>query len=195
MHIVIIWLHALVDMSSLTGVYSSPLSAAYMRQWIGSALVQIMACRLLSTKPLSEPMLGYCQLDPWEQIWNFGEISIKIQNFSLVKMHLKILSAKWQPFCPGGDESICYFMWYHASDLSLVHVMASHPLGNKPLPEPMISWCQLNPPGNFKQFTQLFSQEYAFENVVGKMTTILFRPQCDMYMHGSSLYLIISDHF
>ena len=25
-----------------------------------------MACRLVGTKPLSEPMLEYCQLDPWE---------------------------------------------------------------------------------------------------------------------------------
>ena len=32
---------------------SSPPSAAYMRQWTGSALVQIMACRLLGAKPLS----------------------------------------------------------------------------------------------------------------------------------------------
>ena len=35
---------------------------------------------------------------------NFNEILIKIQNFSLTKMHLKISSAKWRPFCPGGDE-------------------------------------------------------------------------------------------
>ena len=31
------------------------------------SLVQIMACRLLGTKPLSEPMLEYCKLDYWEQ--------------------------------------------------------------------------------------------------------------------------------
>ena len=43
---------------------SSPPSATYMRQRIGSALVQIMACRLFYAKPLSKPMLGYCQLDP-----------------------------------------------------------------------------------------------------------------------------------
>ena len=43
---------------------SVPPSAAYMRQWIWSALVQIMACRLYGAKPLSNPMLGYCQLDP-----------------------------------------------------------------------------------------------------------------------------------
>ena len=31
----------------------SPPNATYMRQWIGSALVLIMACRLFGTKPLS----------------------------------------------------------------------------------------------------------------------------------------------
>ena len=35
---------------------------------------------------------------------NFSEIWIKIQNFSFMKTHLKISSAKWWPFCPGGDE-------------------------------------------------------------------------------------------
>ena len=32
-------------------------SATYMRQWTGSALVQIMACRLIGAKPLPEPIL------------------------------------------------------------------------------------------------------------------------------------------
>ena len=41
-----------------------PPSAAYMRQWIGSALFQIMACRLFGEKPLPKPMLGYCELYP-----------------------------------------------------------------------------------------------------------------------------------
>ena len=62
---------------------SSPPSATYMRQWIGPTLIQIMACQPFSAKSLSKPMLGYCQL--------FSE--------SFTKMHLKILSAKWQPFC------------------------------------------------------------------------------------------------
>ena len=47
---------------------SSPPSATYIRWWTGSALVQIMACRLDSAKPLSEPMLSYCQLHPKEHI-------------------------------------------------------------------------------------------------------------------------------
>ena len=38
-----------------------------MRLWTGSALVQIMACRLFGAKPLSKPMLRYCQLDTKEQ--------------------------------------------------------------------------------------------------------------------------------
>ena len=38
-----------------------------MRQWIGSVFVQVMACHLFGAKPLPEPMLAYCQLDPQEQ--------------------------------------------------------------------------------------------------------------------------------
>ena len=34
-----------------------PVGDAYKCQWMGSALVQIMACCLFSTKPLSKPML------------------------------------------------------------------------------------------------------------------------------------------
>ena len=47
---------------------------AYMRQWNMPSLVQIMACRLLSAKPLSEPMMVYRKLEPQEQnsvkIWS-----------------------------------------------------------------------------------------------------------------------------
>ena len=34
----------------------------------------------------------------------FSEIQIKITKFSFMKMHLNVSSAKWRPFCPGGDE-------------------------------------------------------------------------------------------
>ena len=44
---------------------------AYMRRWNGSSLVQIMACRLF--RPLSEPVLEYCQLDLFQ--WNFNRNS------------------------------------------------------------------------------------------------------------------------
>ena len=41
-----------------------PSSTAYMRRWTGSASVQIMACRLDGTIPLSKPMLTYCLIEP-----------------------------------------------------------------------------------------------------------------------------------
>ena len=77
-----------------------------MPQWIRSALVQIMACRLFGTKPLSRPMLGYYEMDPWAQ--TSVKLYIKIQKISLTKMHVKVSSAKWRPFCPGGDELITH---------------------------------------------------------------------------------------
>ena len=53
-------------------INSSPPSAAsmymYIRQWIGSALDEMMACRQFGTKPLSKPMLGYFQWDYQEHI-------------------------------------------------------------------------------------------------------------------------------
>ena len=83
-------------------VNSSPPSAAYIRQWTGSALVQVMACRLFGAKPLPEPMLVYCQLDSWEQI------SVKFESefyhFRSRKCIWNCRLSKWRPFCLGGDE-------------------------------------------------------------------------------------------
>ena len=81
---------------------SSPPSAAYICQWIRSALVQIMVCRLFGTKPLDKPMLGYCQLDRQEQT------SVKFESecyhFHSRKCIWKCRLPDWRPFCPG-DES------------------------------------------------------------------------------------------
>ena len=56
-----------VKAAQLLCVNSSPPSAAYMCQWTGSALVEIMACRLIGAKPLFQSMLKYCWLDHQEQ--------------------------------------------------------------------------------------------------------------------------------
>ena len=61
-----------------------------------------MACHLFGTKPLSEPMIGLLSIGSLGTIFN--EILTKIQNFSFMKMHLKILSGKRRPFWPGGDK-------------------------------------------------------------------------------------------
>ena len=59
----------------LSIIKSSPFSAAYMRQWAGSTLVQIMACRLIGAKPLSKQMVGY--FVKWtlrnKLQWNFNQ--------------------------------------------------------------------------------------------------------------------------
>ena len=43
------------------------------------SFVQIRACRLLGTKPLSEPLLDCCYLDHWEQTW--VKFELKYENF------------------------------------------------------------------------------------------------------------------
>ena len=75
----------------VTKTYSYPPSAAYMRQWIRSALVQTMACRLFGAKPFFLTNAGLLSTRPLGT--NFSEILIKIQNFSFTKMHLQISSA------------------------------------------------------------------------------------------------------
>ena len=82
----------------MTFVNSSLPSAAYMREWTWSSLVQVMACFLFGTKPLPEPMPAYCYLDSWKQI------SVKFEfafcHFDSRKCICKYCLPKWQPFCP-----------------------------------------------------------------------------------------------
>ena len=60
----------IVGFAYLEFINSSP---PYMRQWMGSALLQITACRLFGTRPSSKPMLGYSQLDLINKLqWNFN---------------------------------------------------------------------------------------------------------------------------
>ena len=77
-----------------------------MRQWPGSALIHVMACRLFSAKPLPESMMAYCRLDSWEQI------SVKFKSefyyFHSRKCIWNCRLPKWRPFCPGGDELIIH---------------------------------------------------------------------------------------
>ena len=51
----------------------NPTGAVFMRQWIGSELVQILACRQFGTKPLSKPMVGYCSLEKNKLQWNINQ--------------------------------------------------------------------------------------------------------------------------
>ena len=60
----------------------------YKRRWIGSSLVQVMACRREGDKPLPKPVSTY-------------------QIFSFKKMHLETSSAKRRPFCHGLNVFTC----------------------------------------------------------------------------------------
>ena len=50
-----------------------------------SALVQVMVCLLFAAKPLPEPKLTYCQIDPYLRN------SIKTHNFDFMNMYLKYI--------------------------------------------------------------------------------------------------------
>ena len=80
---------------------SSPPIAAYMRRRTCPALVRVMACRLFGAKPLSEPMLTYCQLDSCEQI--SVKFESELYHFHSRKWIWNCRLPKWPPFCPMGE--------------------------------------------------------------------------------------------
>ena len=71
---------------SKKNIYSLRPLDVFVRHQARSSLAQIMACHLIGPRPLPEPMLDYCWLDPGEQI--------------SVKFELKFLC-----FHPGGFHS------------------------------------------------------------------------------------------
>ena len=56
---------------------------------------------LYDAKPLSKPILGFCQLDPYEQtsvkFWSTIELFIQENSFENIV-------CEWRPFCRGADE-------------------------------------------------------------------------------------------
>ena len=93
-----------------------PPSAAYMRQWIGSALVQRMACRLFGAEPLSKPMLGYCQLNPQEHI------SVKFQS----KYNFFIHESASENFISGMAAILSRWSWVNKVRIPLINVRRSY---------------------------------------------------------------------
>ena len=55
-----IWDTRVAVLLSQSNTIHLPLVPHNMSQWIGSALVQMMACHLFGAESLSKPMLGYC---------------------------------------------------------------------------------------------------------------------------------------
>ena len=69
-----------------------------VRHWTGSALVQVMACRLFGAKPSPEPMLVYCQLDSWQQI----SVKLESEFYHFHWRNLKLSSANTAPILSRG---------------------------------------------------------------------------------------------
>ena len=111
---------------------------------------------------------------------NFSEIWIKIYVFSFTKMHLKMSSGKWRPFClslnvlrlsvdsivmPKAVTSLVQIMSVPSHYLNKCWNIVNSTLRNKLQWNINRNWC-------------IFIQENAFENVVWKMAAILSQPQC-----------------
>ena len=114
---------------------SFPLSAAHMCYKIGSALVQVVACRLFGATPLSKPMLFYYLLDPNKE--QSCEILIKIHTFSFKKMALKISSGKCRKFCLG--TNVLQERFFQRDSKYLIH-----PVGQWDIPYSKIRYAFVN---------------------------------------------------
>ena len=78
---------------------SFPPSTAYMCRQTVSALVHALAWRWQAITWTNADLLSIGPIGT-----KFSENRIEILTVSFQKMHLKIFSGKWWPFCPGGDE-------------------------------------------------------------------------------------------
>ena len=156
-----------------------------MRQTTRQPLVQIMACHLSGIKPLSKPMMDYCQFDHWEQTL------VKFQNTIVFFEQIENVVCKTAALCLGlhvlravqgdCDGQLCNSFSIHSlrtsdaymrhqSRPSLVQIMACRLLGSKPLSEPMLHYCQLDLmkklQSNCIRSSNIFFQENELENVV-----------------------------
>ena len=60
----------------------------------------------------------------WPFGTNFNEILIGIQTFSFKKMHLKVSSVKWRPFCLGLNELKCFRILYASAPWKPNHILS-----------------------------------------------------------------------
>ena len=98
---------------------------------------------------------------------NFSEILIEIHTFSFKKMHFKLSSGKWRPFCLGLNVlgsvmHICITQIMTSHLFAYCWLIVDWTLGNK------LQW-------NFNQNTIIFIEENAFANVHCEMVAILLR--------------------
>ena len=76
---------------------SSRQSDANMCLQIRTSLIQIMACRLSGTRAIMRTNADILSTGPSGT--SFNELLIETRTFSCKKIHLKMSSANWRPFC------------------------------------------------------------------------------------------------
>ena len=138
-----------------------------------------MACCLFGTKPLFEPMLTYWV--NWTIIIHFSEIWIKIQDFSLTKTHLKMLSVQWQPFCPGKDELTHWGRVTHICVSNLTIIGSDN--GLSPSWRQAIIWTNagillIGPLGTNLSEILILTETFSFKKMHLKVSSVKWRPFC-----------------
>ena len=138
-----------------------------------------MACHLFGAKPLFEPMLTYWV--NWTIIIHFSEIWIKIQDFSLTKTHLKMLSVQWQPFCPGKDELIHWGRMTHICVSNLTIIGSDN--GLSPSRRQAIIWTNagillIGPLGTNLSEILILTDTFSFKKMHLKVSSVKWRPFC-----------------
>ena len=117
---------------------------------------------------------------------NFSEIQNKIQNFSFSKMHLKISSIEWRPFCPGGDELIycwsCLTHWGRVTHICVGNLtIIGSDNGLSPGQRQAITWTNvgislIEPLGtNFSEML-IEIHTFSFKKIHLKMSSAKWRP-------------------
>ena len=95
--------HGVVCIKGTLWIDSSIPNDALMRPSIIQWMFQIMACRLIGTKTISELMLICASIEVFRT--HFSKISIEIHKFSVRKTCFK-MPVQWRPFCLG-----CSMCW------------------------------------------------------------------------------------
>ena len=103
---------------------------------------------------------------------NFNEILLQIYTFSFTKMHLKLSSGKWPPFCLGLNVlTHCSLVTAHGTielDHHRFRIVARRRFGAKPLLKPMLSHCQLDPKEHNWMITNLKDKTFHSREFTGK---------------------------
>ena len=105
-------------------VNSLRLGDAYMLQRTWSSLVRVIACRRTGDKPLREPIMTYCQFNPWEQ--TLLKLESKYENaFESVVCNMAAIFS-W-PQCVNYliRVAVNWRSWFHAGIVMMIQTAAN----------------------------------------------------------------------